>query len=453
MNSVSSFQPPPSGDVRLEHRTGVRICRTTESRQTASGEAHVRLEAVEAEAEAAAARLCGGGHATATPNVTATDATDAAAETRSAAETTTDEAADDATATSAITATYDHLFTFAPSENRFVIYPIRNHDVWAMVKQAQGSYWVVEEVDLSEDARDWGRLTENERTFVLHVLGFFAGSDGIVIENLGERFLRELETPEVRSFYTFQAAIETVHSEMYSLLIDTYVHDEAHKARVLNSIETVPAVQEKARWAERWIGDADACIGQRLLAFAAVEGIFFSGSFCAIFWLKKRGLVPGLTFSNELISRDEALHTNFAVLLYTKYTRRLPEARVHALFRGAVAIEQRFIADALQQRLVGMNAALMGQYIEFVADRLLGQLGYAPVWGSANPFDFMEMCSLTGKTNFFEKRVGEYAKSVSSSSSSSRRLSARAGTGTGAATGGRGDEKEDEEDTLFGSAF
>ena len=412
--AVSSFQPPPSDDVRLEHRTGVRICRSTEAREAASAEPPRRLGAVEAAA--------------------------AAAERNGSIRCEAEEAQATESGHTDVTATYDHLFTFASSENRFVIYPIRNHDAWAMVKQAQASYWVVEEVDLSEDARDWARLTEHEREFVLHVLGFFAGSDGIVIENLGERFLREFETPEVRSFYTFQAAIETIHSEMYSLLIDTYVHDEAHKARVLNSIETVPAVQEKARWAERWIGDNDACIGQRLLAFAAVEGIFFSGSFCAIFWLKKRGLLPGLTFSNELISRDEALHTNFAVLLYTKYTRRLPEARVHELFRGAVAIEQCFIADALQHRLVGMNAALMGQYIEFVADRLLGQLGYAPVWGSANPFDFMEMCSLTGKTNFFEKRVGEYAKSSAKSAAPSGRATA---------SGDRGDE----EDSLFASPF
>jgi len=278
-----------------------------------------------------------------------------------------------------------------------------------MYKKAVASFWTVEEVDLSQDARDWEKLTPDEKHFVSHVLAFFAASDGIVLENLAARFMADVVAPEARAFYGFQIAIENVHSEMYSLLLEAYIKDPTERARLLDAVHTVPAVAKKARWAMRWTG-SDALFAERLVAFAAVEGIHFSGSFCAIFWLKKRGLMPGLTFSNELMSRDEGLHTDFACLLYSKLAVKLPDARVHAIVADAVALEAEFCCAALSVALVGMNADLMQAYIRFVADRLLLALGHAHLYGDANPFDWMEMISLQGKTNFFERRVGEYQK-------------------------------------------
>jgi ribonucleotide reductase beta subunit family protein with ferritin-like domain len=297
------------------------------------------------------------------------------------------------------------------NKNRFVLLPIQYPQVWDMYKKAQASFWTAEEVDLSQDVKDWSKLTPNEQHFIKNVLAFFAASDGIVNENLAERFMSDVQIPEARTFYGFQIAIENIHSEMYSLLIDTYIKDSKEKIRLFNAIETVPAVQKKAHWALKWIGSSSA-FAERLIAFAAVEGIFFSGSFCAIFWLRKRGLMPGLTFSNELISRDEGLHCDFACLIYSmlQYTR-LPKETVYSIIGEAVSIEKEFVSDALPVDLIGMNAKLMTQYIEFVADRLIVALGYEKMFNSKNPFDWMDMISLSGKTNFFEKRVGEYQKS------------------------------------------
>ena len=295
-------------------------------------------------------------------------------------------------------------------DGRFVLFPIRHTEVWKMYKLALGSFWTAEEVDLSRDHKDWAALSADERHFVSWILGFFAGSDGIVVENLGARFLKEVQVPEARCFYGFQIAMENVHSEMYSLLIDTYVKDPVEKDHLFHAIQTIPCVAKKAQWALKWVDDDDASFATRLLAFAAVEGIFFSGSFCALFWLKKRGILPGLTFSNELISRDEAMHTDFACLLYSMIQHKLPQTTVHEMFREAVAIEKEFIIDALPCRVIGMNSDMMASYIEYVADRLLVQLGCERIWGTSNPFDFMEMCSLQAKTNFFEKRVSEYQK-------------------------------------------
>jgi ribonucleoside-diphosphate reductase beta chain len=293
--------------------------------------------------------------------------------------------------------------------NRFVLFPIQHADVWQMYKQAEASFWVAEEIDLGQDQKDWDNLNDGERHFISHVLAFFAASDGIVNENLAVNFMQEVQMPEARCFYGFQVMIENIHAETYSLLIDTYIKDPKEKDRLFNALETVPCVQKKGEWALKWINSES--FTERLIAFAAVEGIFFSGSFCSIFWLKKRGLMPGLTFSNELISRDEGLHCDFACLLYRDHlVQKLPEERVHDIIRDAVQIEQEFVTDALPVNLIGMNAQLMNQYIEFVADRLLVSLGYNKIYGSANPFDFMEMISLQGKTNFFEKRVGEYQK-------------------------------------------
>ena len=293
--------------------------------------------------------------------------------------------------------------------NRFVLLPIVHDDIWHMYKKHEASFWTAEEIDLSQDLKDWDNLNEGERHFISHVLAFFAASDGIVNENLAANFLHEVQYPEAKCFYGFQVMMENIHSETYSLLIDTYIKDTVTKHHLLNAIETVPCVQKKAQWALRWIKSNN--FAERLVAFAAVEGIFFSGSFCAIFWLKKRGLMPGLSFSNELISRDEGLHCDFACLLYTRHLQnKLSEARVLEIITHAVAIEQEFICEALPVDLIGMNAKLMSQYIEFVADRLLVELGYAKHYHATNPFDFMEMISLQGKTNFFEKRVGEYQK-------------------------------------------
>lgn len=293
-------------------------------------------------------------------------------------------------------------------EERFVLFPIRHPDIWQAYKNAKASFWTAEEVDLNRDLKDWQNLKSEEKHFISHVLGFFAGSDGIVVQNLGMRFVNEVKVLEATYFYNFQMMMENIHSETYSLLIDTYITDKSEKMKLLNAIETIPCVTQKANWALRWTTDRTSSFGMRLLAFAAVEGIFFSGSFCALFWLKRRGLMPGLTFSNELISRDEAMHTDFAVLLYSKLHERVPEAQVHAMYKEAVTIEKEFITESLSCRLIGMNAELMSDYIEYVADRLLQQLGYNKIWNTANPFDFMELCSLTAKTNFFEKRVSEY---------------------------------------------
>ncbi len=293
--------------------------------------------------------------------------------------------------------------------NRFVLFPIQHDDIWKMYKQAEASFWTAEEIDLSQDLNDWEMLNDGERHFISHVLAFFAASDGIVNENLAVNFLQEVQIPEARCFYGFQVMIENIHSEVYSLLIDTYIKDPTEKNRLLNAMDTLPCVSKKAEWALRWIESTN--FAERLIAFAAVEGIFFSGSFCSIFWLKKRGLMPGLSFSNELISRDEGLHCDFACLLYRDYMQdKLPKSQVTQIITDAVSIEQEFVTDALPVKLIGMNAHLMSQYIEFVADRLLLELGCDKVYDSKNPFDFMEMISLQGKTNFFEKRVSEYQK-------------------------------------------
>lgn len=295
------------------------------------------------------------------------------------------------------------------NKNRFVLFPIEHRDVWEFYKRAEASFWTAEEIDLSQDLKDWEQLNSGEKHFVSHVLAFFAASDGIVNENIAENFVSEVQYTEAKFFYGFQIAIENIHSEVYSLLIDTYVKDAKEKGKLFNAIETLDCVKKKAEWALRWI--AKASFAERLVAFAAVEGIFFSGSFCSIFWLKKRGLMPGLSFSNELISRDEGLHCDFACLLYNDHlVNKLPVARVTQIITDAVAIEKEFVTDALPVRLIGMNADLMSQYIEFVADRLLVALNCPKVYHSVNPFDFMEMISLQGKTNFFEKRVGEYQK-------------------------------------------
>ena len=296
------------------------------------------------------------------------------------------------------------------NKDRFVIFPIQHNDIWQFYKNAEASFWTAEEVDLSPDLHDWqNKLNDNERFFISRVLAFFAASDGIVNENLAINFLQEVQYPEARCFYGFQIMIENIHSEMYSLLIDTYVKDPAEKDYLLRAIETIPCVTKKAKWALRWI--TKGSFAERLIAFAAVEGIFFSGSFCSIFWLKKRGLMPWLTFSNELISRDEGLHCDFACLLYVNHLQnKLSEETIREIIVDAVAIEKEFVTDALPVKLIGMNAELMCQYIEFVADRLLVALGCNKVWNATNPFDFMELISLQGKTNFFERRVGEYQK-------------------------------------------
>jgi len=295
------------------------------------------------------------------------------------------------------------------NKDRFVLFPIQHQDIWKFYKQAEASFWTAEEIDLSHDLKDWENLTDGERHFITHVLAFFAASDGIVNENLAAHFVAEVQYTEAKFFYGFQIAIENIHSETYSLLIDTYVKDPKEKDSLLHAIETLDCVKKKAEWALRWIANGD--FSERLIAFAAVEGIFFSGSFCSIFWLKKRGLMPGLSFSNELISRDEGLHCDFACHLYTKHVvNKLPEQRVIDIIRDAVTIEQEFVTDALPVNLIGMNAEQMCKYIEFVADRLLDELIGKKIYGSTNPFDFMDMISLRGKTNFFERRVGEYQK-------------------------------------------
>ena len=293
---------------------------------------------------------------------------------------------------------------------RFVIFPIQYDAIWKMYKKAEASFWTAEEVDLSKDMMDWAKLKPEEKHFVSHVLAFFAASDGIVNENLVERFMQEVQVPEARCFYGFQIAIENIHSEMYSLLIDTYIKDPAERDHLFNAVETVPAVRRKADWALNWISSENASYAERIIAYASVEGIFFSGSFAAIFWLKKRGLMPGLTFSNELISRDEGLHTDFACLMFHHLKHKPSEERIKEIVCEAVDIEIVFLTEALPVNLIGMNCDLMSIYIKFVADRLLVELGCSKVYKVENPFDFMENISLDGKTNFFEKRVGDYQK-------------------------------------------
>lgn len=295
------------------------------------------------------------------------------------------------------------------NKDRFVILPINYPRIWEMYKKHEASFWTAEEIDLSDDLKHWENLNSGEKHFISHILAFFAASDGIVNENLAVNFMSEVQVPEARCFYGFQIMMENIHSETYALLIDTYVKDPAEKDRLFHAIDTVPAVQKKAEWALKWINNGT--FAQRLVAFAAVEGIFFSGSFCSIFWLKKRGLMPGLTFSNELISRDEGMHCEFACLLYSMLSQKLSKQEATQIITDAVEIEKEFVTDALPVNLIGMNAKLMSQYIEFVADRWLMELGYDRVYNATNPFDFMEMISLQGKTNFFEKRVGDYQKS------------------------------------------
>lgn len=293
---------------------------------------------------------------------------------------------------------------------RFVVFPIVYHDIWQMYKKAEASFWTAEEVDLSKDLGHWEALKDEEKHFISHVLAFFAASDGIVNENLVERFSKEVQVTEARCFYGYQIAIENIHSEMYSLLIDTYIKDSKQRDYLFNAIETMPCVKEKADWAIRWINDDGSTYGERVVAFAAVEGIFFSGSFASIFWLKKRGIMPGLTFSNELISRDEGLHCDFACLMFSHLKNKPSQETIYYIIKDAVSIEQRFLTEALPCALIGMNADLMKQYIEFVADRLLVELHCDKIYNVENPFDFMEQISLEGKTNFFEKRVGEYQR-------------------------------------------
>lgn len=303
------------------------------------------------------------------------------------------------------------------NKDRFVLFPIKYPAIWEMYKKSEASFWTAEEVDLSPDLVDWrDKLNDNERHFIKHVLAFFAASDGIVNENLAVNFLQEVQLPEARCFYGFQVMMENIHSEMYSLLIDTYINDTTEKNHLLHAIDTVPCVQKKAQWALRWI--SKGTFAERLIAFAAVEGIFFSGSFCSIYWLKKRGLMSGLSFSNELISRDEGMHCDFACLLYGMLETKLPIETIQAQIRDAVEIEKEFVSDALPVDLIGMNSKLMCQYIEYVADRLLVQLGSPKIYNAVNPFDFMDMISIQGKTNFFEKRVSEYKKAGVNTSSS-----------------------------------
>ena len=296
------------------------------------------------------------------------------------------------------------------SIKRYTLFPIQYSKVWNMYKRAVAAFWTVEEIDLSKDVRDWEKLTKDETHFISMILAFFAGSDGIVLENLAERFMKDIDVPEVRSFYSFQTASETIHSETYSLLIDTLIKDTVQKNILFDAINHFECIKKKADWAIKWIQDDTSNFSKRLIAFAAVEGIFFSGAFCSIFWLKKRGLMPGLSLSNEFISRDEALHTEFAILIYHQFAEKLKESDIQEIIIEAVSIEKEFIIQALPCNLIGINSNSMSAYIEFVADRLLVQLGCSKVFNSSNPFPFMEMISMEGKTNFFEKRVMEYSK-------------------------------------------
>jgi len=296
-----------------------------------------------------------------------------------------------------------------PSANRYVMFPIVDDDIWKMYKKSVDSFWVPQECDLSKDLTDWEKLNDDEKHFISMVLAFFAASDGIVLENLAVRFMSDVQLSEARAFYGFQIAMENIHSEMYSLLIDTYIKDVVQRDKLFNALENFPCIQKKADWAIKWINDNRSSFASRLVAFAVVEGIFFSSSFASIYWIKKRGLMPGLTFSNELISRDEALHTEFAVLLYGKLQKKLSKKRIHEIICEAVEIEKEFITEAIPCRMIGMNSKLMTQYIEFVADRLCLQLGYDKIYNSTNPFDFMELISVETKVNFFERTNSEYS--------------------------------------------
>jgi ribonucleotide reductase beta subunit family protein with ferritin-like domain len=296
-----------------------------------------------------------------------------------------------------------------PDENRYVMFPIQHNDVWDLYKRSVDSFWIVNEVNLAQDLNDWDKLSNDERNFIKMVLAFFAASDGVVLENLAVRFMNDVQVSEVRAFYGFQIAMENIHSEMYSLLIETYIKDNVEKKQLFEATENFPCIAKKANWAKKWLNDKRSNFATRLVAFAVIEGIFFSSSFASIYWIKKRGLMPGLTFSNELISRDEALHTEFAVLLYSKIVKKLSKKRIHEIIKDAVDIEKEFITEAIPCRMIGMNARLMTQYIEFVADRLTLQLGYDKIYNATNPFDFMELISMESKVNFFERTNSEYA--------------------------------------------
>jgi ribonucleoside-diphosphate reductase subunit M2 len=304
----------------------------------------------------------------------------------------------------------------APDDNRFVMFPIVHQDIWQMYQKQIDCFWRPEEIDLSKDLSHWEALEKDEQFFISSILAFFAASDGIVLENLAQRFMMDVQVSEARAFYGFQIAMENIHSHTYSNLIETYIRDKEEKHKLFNAIVNYPCIKKKSDWAQKWIHDNRSSFATRLVAFACVEGIFFSGAFCSIFWLKKRGLMPGLTFSNELISRDEALHCEFAVLLYSKLIKKMDKARIHEIIKEAVEIETEFICEALPCRLIGMNSQMMTQYIQFVADRLCVQLGYKKIYNVLNPFDFMELISLEGKTNFFEKRLGDYSLANKSNS-------------------------------------
>ena len=297
----------------------------------------------------------------------------------------------------------------APDDNRFVMFPIKYDDIWQMYKKQVDCFWRPEEIDLTKDLTIWESLHQDERYFISMILAFFAASDGIVLENLASRFMSEIQVSEARAFYGFQIAMENIHSHTYSLLIETYIKDKEEKSKLFNAIDNFPCIKKKSDWAQKWIHDNRSSFATRLVAFACVEGIFFSGAFCSIFWLKKRGLMPGLTFSNELISRDEALHCEFAILLYSKMVKKIDKSRIHEIIKEAVEIETEFICDALPCKLIGMNSDLMTQYIQFVADRLCVQLGYKKIYNVTNSFQFMEMISLESKSNFFEKKSDAYA--------------------------------------------
>jgi ribonucleoside-diphosphate reductase subunit M2 len=297
----------------------------------------------------------------------------------------------------------------APDDNRFVMFPIKYQDIWDMYQKQVECFWRPEEIDLTKDLSSWESLNQDEKYFISMILAFFAASDGIVLENLASRFMSEVQVSEARAFYGFQIAMENIHSHTYSNLIETYIKDKEEKSKLFNAIENFPCIKKKSDWAQKWIHDNRSSFATRLVAFACVEGIFFSGAFCSIYWLKKRGLMPGLTFSNELISRDEALHCEFAVLLYSKLVKKIDKVRIHEIIKEAVEIEIEFICQALPCKLIGMNSDLMTQYIKFVADRLVVQLGYKKIYGVINPFDFMELISLEGKTNMFERKISEYS--------------------------------------------
>ena len=297
----------------------------------------------------------------------------------------------------------------APDDNRFVMFPIKYDDIWQMYKKQVDCFWRAEEIDLTKDLVNWESLNGDEKYFVSMILAFFAASDGIVLENLAMRFMNDVQVSEARAFYGFQIAMENIHSQTYSLLIETYIKDNDEKHKLFNAIENFPCIKKKSDWAQKWIRDNRSSFATRLVAFACVEGIFFSGAFCSIYWLKKRGLMPGLTFSNELISRDEALHCEFAILLYNKLLKKIDKSRIHEIIKEAVEIETEFICQALPCKLIGMNSTLMTQYIQFVADRLSVQLGYKKIYNVINPFDFMELISLEGKTNMFERKISEYS--------------------------------------------